>query len=115
MFNIGFSELVILGIIALLFIGPKELPEIARTIGRFLNELKRTTSDLTSTMMRPQDQFRDQVNDIFSSIREPVPPHDGEKPPVDMQYNKPPPPNPEAAQMELPIAPEEDKKPKGES
>lgn len=50
MFNIGFSELMILGIIALIFIGPQQLPEVARTIGRLLNEWKRATSDFQNTI-----------------------------------------------------------------
>ncbi len=41
MFGIGFSELIILGILALVLIGPKDLPVLARTLGRFLNYLKR--------------------------------------------------------------------------
>ncbi|MGE3973061.1 MAG: Sec-independent protein translocase protein TatB [Bdellovibrionales bacterium] len=45
MFNIGFSELVVIGVIALIFIGPKQLPELARTMGRFLNELKRASDE----------------------------------------------------------------------
>ena len=49
MFNIGFTEMILLGVIALIFIGPKELPEVARTIGRLLNELKRATSDFQDT------------------------------------------------------------------
>ncbi len=50
MFNIGFSELLILAVIALIFIGPQQLPEVARTIGRLLNEWKRATSDLQSSL-----------------------------------------------------------------
>lgn len=50
MFNIGFSELLILGLIALIFIGPNQLPEVARTIGRLLNEWKRATSDFQSSI-----------------------------------------------------------------
>ena len=46
MFNIGFSELLVVGVIALIFIGPQQLPEVARTIGRMLNELRRATDDL---------------------------------------------------------------------
>lgn len=38
-----------LGIIALIFIGPNQLPEVARTVGRMLNELKRATGDLQET------------------------------------------------------------------
>jgi len=45
-----------LGIIALVFIGPKELPQLARTIGRFLNDLKRSTDGLTEDL-REQARF----------------------------------------------------------
>lgn len=47
MFGLGFSEILFLAILALVVIGPKQLPEVARTLGRFLNELRRTTSVLT--------------------------------------------------------------------
>jgi sec-independent protein translocase protein TatB len=50
MFNLGFSELLLLGLIALIFIGPSQLPEVARTIGRLINEWKRATSDFQSTI-----------------------------------------------------------------
>lgn len=50
MFNLGFTEIILLGILALIFIGPKQLPEIARTVGRVLNELKRAQSDLTNVI-----------------------------------------------------------------
>lgn len=46
MFGLGMSEIILLGVLALVVIGPKELPELARTIGRFMNELKRTTNVL---------------------------------------------------------------------
>ena len=45
MFGFSFSHLVIFGIIALIVIGPEQLPEVARTLARFLNELKRATGD----------------------------------------------------------------------
>ncbi|KHD87282.1 MAG: hypothetical protein OM95_15165 [Bdellovibrio sp. ArHS] len=46
MFGLGMSELIFLGVLALIVIGPKELPELARTLGRFINELKRSTNVL---------------------------------------------------------------------
>lgn len=49
MFNLSFSELLILSVLALIFIGPKQLPELARVLGRLLNELKRASGELTST------------------------------------------------------------------
>lgn len=50
MFNLGFSEIIVVAVIALVFIGPKQLPEVARMIGRLLNEWKRATTDLKSTL-----------------------------------------------------------------
>ncbi len=60
MFGLGMSEIIVLGVLALIVIGPKELPELARTIGRFMNELKRSSNILT-------DEFKhhtkiDQIN-----------------------------------------------------
>lgn len=46
MFGLGMSELIFLAVLALIVIGPKELPELARTLGRFLNELKRSTDSM---------------------------------------------------------------------
>ncbi|AFY03405.1 twin-arginine translocase TatA/TatE family subunit [Bdellovibrio bacteriovorus] len=40
------SEIIFLAVLALIVIGPKELPELARTLGRFLNELKRSTDSM---------------------------------------------------------------------
>lgn len=47
MFGLGMSEIIVLGVLALIIIGPKELPQLARTIGRFMNELKRSSNILT--------------------------------------------------------------------
>lgn len=41
MFEIGFGELVLLGVIALLVLGPERLPEVAATIGRLLGQLQK--------------------------------------------------------------------------
>lgn len=43
MFNLGFQEFLFIGILAIIVIGPKELPAVARSVGRMLNELKRAT------------------------------------------------------------------------
>ncbi|MEW6330982.1 MAG: Sec-independent protein translocase protein TatB, partial [Pseudomonadota bacterium] len=46
MFDIGFSELVVVGLIALIVLGPKRLPEVARTAGRWMGQLRRFISDV---------------------------------------------------------------------
>lgn len=68
MFNLGFSELIVLGVLALIFIGPKQLPEVARVIGRLLNEFKSATGDLTSSFVKT----RDQANSIIQETRDQV-------------------------------------------
>ena len=55
MFNLGFGEMILLAAIALIFIGPKQLPEIARVVGRMLNEFKRATDDLTGSFVKSRD------------------------------------------------------------
>lgn len=46
MFGIGMTEMIIIAVIALIFIGPDQIPDVARNVGRFLNDLKRSTDDL---------------------------------------------------------------------
>lgn len=58
MFNLGFSEIIVLGIIALVFIGPKQLPEVARVVGRLLNEWKRASNEFTDSF-KQNDAFRE--------------------------------------------------------
>ena len=55
MFGIGFPELLLVMALALVVIGPKRLPDIARALGRGFSEFKRTTDELKTTF---QDEIR---------------------------------------------------------
>jgi sec-independent protein translocase protein TatA len=44
--NIGMSELMIILIVVLLLFGPKKLPELARSLGRSINEFKKAADDV---------------------------------------------------------------------
>lgn len=46
MFNIGMTEMLIIGAIALLVLGPSKLPEVARSLGRGLRTLRKATNEL---------------------------------------------------------------------
>lgn len=50
--SIGTSELVFIGIIALIFLGPRRLPEMSRKLGRFMADLRSTTSEFKQTWER---------------------------------------------------------------
>lgn len=71
MFNLGFSEIILLGIIALIFIGPQQLPEVARTIARFLNELKRASSDFQDSFTAPlKEDLQNRLQDVRVNLQE---------------------------------------------
>ena len=48
--NLGFGELLFIMVIALLVFGPKRLPELGRSLGKGLTELKRATSGLKESI-----------------------------------------------------------------
>lgn len=52
MFDIGFSELVVIGLVALIVIGPERLPRVARTAGHLLGRLQRYVSDVKADINR---------------------------------------------------------------
>ena len=54
----SFSEMLVIGVLALILIGPKQLPEVARTLGRFINELRRSANVFTSEL-KTQVQMED--------------------------------------------------------
>ena len=50
MFGIGTTELMVILVVALIVVGPKQLPKIARTLGKALGEFKRVSTDLHRTI-----------------------------------------------------------------
>jgi sec-independent protein translocase protein TatB len=45
MFDIGWSELVVIAVVALIAIGPKELPAVLRTVGQYMGKIRRMASE----------------------------------------------------------------------
>lgn len=66
------SELLFIGALALLVIGPKQLPEVARNIARFLNELKRISNSVVTEFKETQTRVRDEAQNIKSDIQKPT-------------------------------------------
>ena len=50
MFNIGFGEMIILLAIGLIVIGPKQLPQVARTVAKLIGELRKAFNDVKTTV-----------------------------------------------------------------
>ena len=52
MFDIGFTELLLIGVVALIVIGPERLPKVARTAGHLFGRMQRYVSDVKSDISR---------------------------------------------------------------
>ncbi|HEU0289822.1 MAG TPA: Sec-independent protein translocase protein TatB [Burkholderiales bacterium] len=55
MFDIGFSELVVIAIVALIVIGPERLPKVARTLGHLFGRMQRYVSDVKADISREME------------------------------------------------------------
>lgn len=53
--SIGTSELLLIGIVALIFLGPRRMPEMARKIGRMMAEFRGTANEFKDTWRREAD------------------------------------------------------------
>ena len=62
MFNLGFSEVVVILILALILLGPSKLPDLARSIGKGMREIKKATDDLKGVWDEEvSDTLRDEI------------------------------------------------------
>jgi sec-independent protein translocase protein TatB len=72
-FDIGFSELVVIGLVALIVIGPERLPRVARTVGHLVGRLQRYVADVKADINREVEldelrKMRDSVQEAAASI-----------------------------------------------
>ena len=64
-FNLGMSEIVVILVVALVFLGPKKLPELASGLGKMIRELRKATADIKSeieldeTIRKPVEELRE--------------------------------------------------------
>jgi len=72
MFDIGFSEIVVIAVVALVVIGPERLPKTARTLGLLFGRLQRYVNDVKSDIRREMelDELRGLQREIQGAARE---------------------------------------------
>lgn len=73
MFDIGWGELVLIGLVALIVIGPKELPTVMRTAGQWMGRIKRMANEFQGQFqeaLREADiaDLKQQADDLTSSL-----------------------------------------------
>ncbi len=77
MFDIGFSELLVIGVVALVVIGPERLPRLARTIGHLVGRLQRYVADVKADINREMEleelrKMRDSVQQAATNVESSV-------------------------------------------
>jgi sec-independent protein translocase protein TatB len=77
MFDIGFSELLVIGVVALIVIGPERLPRVARTIGHLMGRMQRYVADVKADINREIEleelrNMRDSVQQAATNIESSV-------------------------------------------
>jgi sec-independent protein translocase protein TatB len=124
MFDIGWSELLIIGIVALIVIGPKELPAVLRTVGQYMTKVRRMASEFQGQFqeaMREAEMadLKKQVDEMTSTAQDlthydPMAdlsfddkPKDATPAPENASAAAPEVASPEAAAANVPAAPED--------
>ena len=74
MFDVGFSEMLVIGIVALVVIGPEKLPRVARTVGALLGRMQRYVNDVKADINREMEldelkKLQTTVQDAATSIQ----------------------------------------------
>jgi len=81
MFDIGFSELLVIGVVALIVIGPEKLPRVARTVGVLAGRLQRYVADVKADINREieleelrkmRDSMQQAASEFQSSVQSEV-------------------------------------------
>lgn len=55
MFDVGFGELTLVAVVALLVFGPEKMPELARQVGKFVGGARKVLDDVKSEVMQAAD------------------------------------------------------------
>lgn len=77
MFDIGFSELMVIAIVALIVIGPERLPKVARTLGHLFGRMQRYVNDVKADISREMEleelrKLQASVQDAAYSIQQSI-------------------------------------------
>lgn len=74
MFDLSFSEIMVIGIVALIVIGPERLPKVARTVGHLVGRAQRYVSNVKTDIQREMElselnNLKNQVHDAAQSMQ----------------------------------------------
>lgn len=74
MFDVSFTELMVIGVVALIVIGPERLPKVARTVGHLLGRAQRYVNDVKSDIRREVElddlrKFKSEMDEAAHNVK----------------------------------------------
>jgi sec-independent protein translocase protein TatB len=96
MFDIGFSEMMVIAVLALIVIGPERLPRVARTLGHLAGRLQRYVADVKADINREveldelrkmRDSMQQAASNFQSSVNDEIAKASGEVAKVESELN----------------------------
>lgn len=93
MFGIGMPELVVILAVALIVLGPKRLPEVARALGKAMAEFRRATSGISEELENARIMIEEEARKVETqtlALRQPLPEAKPVAPPAEAKAGETP-------------------------
>ncbi len=72
MFNLGFTHIILLGVIALIVVGPEQLPDLAKKLAHMLNDLRRAKDEILGPVTQMHNDTQKMIDEAKSKATQDI-------------------------------------------